>query len=128
MNAREIITLITLILGLLGAIGALIPTAIKLFDALKKIVKDKNWAQISSVAYRAVQSAEQTGKSGEEKKKIAINVVIDACDEMGVEVDEKLLQDIGDLIDDIIEFFNNMTVANKTGKKIAKTAQNKEGA
>lgn len=118
MSINEIITLVTLICGLIGAIGALIPTVIKLIGALKEIVKNKEWQKIIKMAYKAVESAEATGKTGAEKKEIAISAVKAACAEAGVEITEESLTKLGDYIDELIEYFNSMSAANKTAKAV----------
>lgn len=120
MNAGEVITLITLICGLIGAVGALIPTLVKLFNALKEIVKNKNWEKIIKIAYKAVEEAEKTGKSGAEKKEIAIAAVKAGCAEAGIELDVEQANKLADYIDELIEYFNNMSDASKVGKKAAK--------
>lgn len=116
MSVNEIITLVTLICGLVGAIGALIPTAIKLVSALKEIVKNKEWQKIIKMAYKAVESAEATGKTGAEKKEMAISAVKAACAEAGIEITEESLSKLGDYIDELIAYFNNMSAANKAAK------------
>lgn len=116
MSVNEIITLVTLICGLVGAIGALIPTAIKLVSALKEIVKNKEWQKIIKMAYKAVESAEATGKTGAEKKEMAISAVKAACTEAGIEITEESLSKLGDYIDELITYFNSMSAANKAAK------------
>lgn len=101
-------TLIGLIIGLIGAIAALIPTIIKLVKSLKTIVKDKNWAKIKEIAKAAMKSAEESKKSGSEKKELVINAVKAGCSELGIEIDQELIDNLSKYIDDSIDWFNAM--------------------
>lgn len=117
------IGLISLIIGLIGSISALIPTAIKLFAAVKELVKNKNWTKIMAIADKAMEEAEKSGKSGAEKKEMAISIVSASCKELGVALDEELLTKLATYIEDTIAYFNDMTKATKAGKKAAKASQ-----
>lgn len=102
----EWITLITLIVGLVGAIAALVPTLIKLFKALKDIAQDKNWKKVLSVIYSAMKAAEETGKSGAEKKAIVLAAAYKACEELGVEITDEIKQKIDEAIESTIDIAN----------------------
>ena len=115
--------LITLFAGLIGSIAALVPTLIKLFKSLKELVKNKNWKQIMKLADIAMQKAEETGEPGSDKLKIAMDIVKAECKELNIDLDDALLNDLEDYIRDAIEYFNNMTIASKAGKKAAKAAK-----
>jgi len=101
--------LISLIVGLVGAIVALVPTIIKLVKTLKQVIKDKNWAKIMKMALAAMKQAEASHKDGKEKKQIVVEAVKAGCEELGIELDEKLLQDLSDYVDSLIHWHNEMS-------------------
>lgn len=116
------ITLITLIAGLIGAIAALIPTAIRLYESLKEIAKNKDWAAIIKMADIAIQAAEKTGEEGAKKKEIAIKAVLDECETLGIEVSNLQLEELSRYIEETILFINTMTKNKKIGAKAQKEA------
>lgn len=118
MTAGEVITLITLAIGLVGAIIALIPSLIKLFSALKTLVKNKNWKQIIKIAKTAMETAEATGSTGADKKQMVIDAVMAGCKEANIEMDADALKDLCNYIDEMIDYYNNMTKATESSSFI----------
>lgn len=102
------VTLIGLMIGLIGAIAALIPTIVKLCKSLKTIVKEKNWSKIKEIADSAMKAAEESNKSGAEKKELVINTVKAGCKAAGIEIDDGLIESLSKYIDETIEWFNDM--------------------
>lgn len=105
--------LITLIVGLIGAIAALIPVAIKLFKALKEIVKNKNWSKIKDIAKAAMTTVEEYHRShpemsSDDKLNMALDIIQAGCAEIGVEVDDEILNNLVDYITKTISWFNGM--------------------
>lgn len=105
--------LISLIVGLIGAIAALIPVAIKLFKALKEIVKNKNWSKIKDIAKAAMTTVEEYHKlhpemSSDDKLNMALDMIQAGCAEIGIEVDEATLNNLVDYINQTIDWFNGM--------------------
>lgn len=103
-NLEFIITLI----GLIGAIAALIPTLIKLFKSLKEIATNKDWSKIKAIIKASIVKAEASGKAGADKKQMVIEATIAGCAEIGVEVDEALVEQISEYIEKTISFVNEM--------------------
>ncbi len=114
------VTLITVFAGLVSAIAALVPTLIKLFKTLKELAKNKDWQKILKLADIAIEKAEETGLPGADKLHIAMQAVQEECVELGIQLDEKLLDNLEEYIKEAIKFFNDMTAANKAGKKAKK--------
>lgn len=113
MTAEQIITLITLIAGLVGAIAALVPTLIKMFNALKELSKNKNWNQLRNIAMNAMQEVEKHYRSNpsmtsKDKLDMAIDLIIAGAKEIGVIVDEKLIEDLVKYIEETIKWANDM--------------------
>lgn len=126
-NVEGWVTLITLFCGFIGSVAALVPTLIKLFKSLKEIVKNKNWKKIMQLADIAIKKAEETGLPGADKLKIAIEAVKEECHALNIVIDDKVLADLEEYIREAIQFFNDMSVATKVGKKAAKaTLKEKE--
>ena len=100
--------LILMFLGLIGSIAALIPTAIKLFKALKEIVKNKNWQKILELADNAMELAEITSLHGSDKRDLVINTVRKGCSELDIELNEELVENLIKYIDDSIQWLNRM--------------------
>lgn len=108
--------LITFIIGFIGAIAALIPVSIKLVKKGKELVEHKDWAKIKEIADKAMRKAEETGKTGVEKKEIVIAAVKAGCIEAGIDIDETLLKNLADYIDTTIEWINDMIKAKNQNK------------
>lgn len=106
-TANGIITLIT---GLVGLIG----TGIGAFFAIKNwfiVIKTKNaqeiWTMIMSMADAAMKEAENSGKSGADKKQMVIEAVKAGCKAAGVNMD-MFIDQLSDYIDQTIIFVNGM--------------------
>lgn len=102
------IGLILMFLGLIGSMAALIPTAIKLFKALKEIVKNKNWQKILELADNAMELAEITSLHGSDKRDLVIETVRTGCSELDIELNEELVENLIKYIDDTIQWLNRM--------------------
>ena len=107
--------LIALITGLLGLIG----TGIGAFFAIKnwiKATKEKSsseiWSMICSMADAAMKEAEQSGKSGADKKEMVINSVKAACKTAGIDLDA-FIDQLGSYIDQCIDFANSINKESK---------------
>lgn len=105
--------LITLFIGLIGAIVALVPVVIKLGKALKEIVKNKDWNTIKDIAFGAMKIVEDYYKehpdmSSDDKLEMALDIIKGSCAEVGVELDDKVLEDVVKYIRDTINWFNGM--------------------
>ena len=107
--------LILMFLGLIGSIAALIPTAIKLFKALKEIVKNKNWQKILELADNAMELAEITSLHGSDKRDLVINTVRKGCSELDIELNEELVENLIKYIDESIQWLNRMNNSKEWG-------------
>lgn len=106
-TANGIITLIT---GLIGLIG----TGIGAFFAVKnwiKVVKTKNaqeiWGMIMTIADAAMKEAEESMKSGEDKKQMVIDSVTTGCASAGIDIKE-FAEQLSNYIDETIAFVNGL--------------------
>lgn len=107
-TANGIITLLTGLLGLIGTgVGAFY--AVKNFITLNK-EKNKNeiWVLIMSMADAAMKEAEASGKSGEDKKAMVIDMIKASCKAADLNLD-LFIDQLSDYIDDTIKFVNNMS-------------------
>ena len=113
MTVEQIITLITLIAGLIGAIATLIPTLIKLFKALKEIVKNKNWQALKDIAKVAMREVEEHYRehpemTSQQKLDMAIEIIIAGAAEIDIEVSEDTIKEIIQYINETIQWANDM--------------------
>lgn len=113
MTVEQIITLITLIVGLVGAIAALIPTLVKLLKTIKELVANKNWAKLTMVALDAMREVENYYRehpdmTSEEKLDMAIAIIEEASLDLGVEITDKLVDDLTNYIKETINWANEM--------------------
>ena len=113
MTAEQVITLITLIVGLIGAIAALVPTLIKLFNTLKELVANKDWAVLTKIAMNAMQEVEveyrkNPNMSSQEKLDMAIEIIQSSAAQMGVEVTDEVIDNLVKYINDTIKWANDM--------------------
>ena len=109
-------SLITFIIGFIGAIVAIFPLVVSIVKKSKELIKNKDWDKIKEIADAAMKKAEETGKTGAEKKEIVIAAVKAGCEDAGIIVDEQLLKNLADYIDATIEWVNGMIKA-KNKKK-----------
>jgi hypothetical protein len=96
-------------------LGGLITVSVKLYNAIKQIIKDKNWRKIIAIADRAMEAAEKSGASGADKKAQVIEAVKAGCLEMGIDAMEYIDQ-LSTYIDECIKFFNDMKEASREAK------------
>lgn len=104
----EILALVTSLCGLIGtALGAYF--AVKTFIEKTK-VKEKNeiWAMIMDAADAAMKQAEESGKSGEDKKAMVIAIVGAGLKGAGLDITD-FLDELNAYIDQTIQFVNDMT-------------------
>ena len=113
MTVEQIITLVTLIAGLIGAIAALVPSLIKLFKALKEIVKNKNWQALKDIAKAAMQEVEEHYRTNptmtsKQKLDMAIDLIVEGAKEINVEIDETTIESLIEYIEKTIKWANSM--------------------
>jgi hypothetical protein len=103
--------LIALITGLIGLIG----TGVGAFFAIRnwiKATKNKSaaevWSMVQAMADAAMKTAEESGKSGADKKQMVIDSVKASCKAAGLDIDS-LIDQLGAYIDQTITFVNSMT-------------------
>lgn len=113
MTVEQVITLITLIAGLIGAIATLVPTLIKLFKALKEIVKNKNWQALKDIAKAAMKEVEEHYRehpemTSQQKLDMAVEIIIASAAEIDIEVSEDTIKEIIKYINETIQWANDM--------------------
>lgn len=106
-TANEVLALLT---GLLGLIG----TGVGTYFAIKNWianVKTKNsqeiWVMLMEMADKAMEEAEQSQKSGEEKKTMVIDIVQESVKAAGLNIDQ-FADQLDIYIDQTIAFVNKM--------------------
>ena len=106
-TANEVLALLT---GLLGLIG----TGVGTYFAIKNWianVKTKNsqeiWVMLMELADKAMEEAEQSQKSGEEKKTMVIDIVQESVKAAGLNIDQ-FADQLDIYIDQTIAFVNKM--------------------
>ena len=102
--------MIALITGLVGLIG----TGIGAFFAIRnwvKVMKDKSakeiWNTVMGMADAAMKKAEESGKSGADKKQMVIDAVKEGAKAGGINIDD-FIDQLGAYIDQTIGFVNDM--------------------
>ena len=115
-TANGIVVLITGLLGLIGTgIGAYF--AIKNFiTAMKQKSSQEIWALIMEMADAAMKKAEESGKTGADKKQMVIESVKEGCKAGGVNLD-LFIDQLSDYIDTSIKFVNEMQSTKKIEHK-----------
>lgn len=109
-TANGLIALITALCGLIGtAIGAFFAIR-NWIKALKEKSSKEIWALIVASADVAMKQAEESGKSGKDKKAMVIEVVGATCKEAGLDI-TPFLEQLSDYIDQTIRFVNDMADA-----------------
>ena len=102
---EDLNTLLTLIGTGIALLTGLVTFAVKFYNAAKIIAKTKDWKKVMKIADTAMKQAEASGKSGADKKQMAIDIVQASCKEIGVELD---VQALVEYIEEAIEFANNI--------------------
>lgn len=101
VNPAEWAFLIIAIVAGLVVLVALVWTVIKL-------LKDGKLDQLKEAIIVAIKEAEKTHQSGATKKEIVVKTVKEFCDQIGLNVNEKLLSWIADYIDKYIADHNEL--------------------
>lgn len=103
--------LIALVTGLIGLIG----TGVGAFFAIRNWIKamrsksaSEIWSTIMGMADAAMKKAEESGKSGADKKQMVIDAVKAGCKASGLQIDD-FIDQLGAYIDQTIGFVNDMT-------------------
>lgn len=73
-----------------------------------KLVENGKLEQLREAVVEAIKEAEKTHASGEEKKKIAIEVVKKFCEGIGLKLDDRLLAWVADYIEKYIRDHNEL--------------------
>lgn len=106
--------IITLAISGVTLISAVVGLGIKLYGALKELIKNKNWLKVMVIADAAMKEAEASGKEGKDKKNQVIDAVAAACKELGIECD---LGALSNYIDECIAFVNDITTLTNAPKE-----------
>ena len=80
---------IDLIIAICGAISVIVPLAVKYYNAIKSLIKEKNYIKILDILRDAAAEAEKLYENGAEKREYVLNIVKVSCDNLKVEYDEK---------------------------------------
>ena len=106
-TANGLIALITALVGLIG-------TGVSAFFAIKTLIKarkdktlQENWELIKTMAMTAMSKAEETGKSGADKKTMVIEAVKEGCKAAGINLDA-FIDQLMAFIDQAIGFANTI--------------------
>ena len=115
--AQQLVALITALIGLIGTgIGAYF-TIRGYIKAAKEKSKKEIWNTITTAADAAIKQAEESGKSGADKKQMVIDIVKASCEAAGLDI-SLFIDQLGAYIDDCIKFVNDVSAAKP--KKVAK--------
>ena len=114
----EIIENLELIVALIAGLIGLVTTGISAYFAIKGWIaafKGKNsqeiWALLMEVADKAMQEAEQSLLSGEDKKRLAMDTIKASAVAAGLDI-EPFLNQLDTYIDQTITFVNKMKQKN----------------
>ena len=102
------------ILAIIAALVGLISTGVGAFFTVKTLIKarkdksaQENWELIKTMAIAAMSKAEETGKSGADKKTMVIEAVKEGCKAAGINLDAFINQLMA-FIDQAIGFANTI--------------------
>lgn len=101
MSNIDIGLIVGLVGVIIGAIAAIVTAVIKLKSKFGELAKDGNWKKLYPMILNAIQEAEETGKSGAEKKEIVMAAVDSFAKELGIQCE---IDQISDAIEFIIAF------------------------
>ena len=104
---QQIITLAVAFVSLIGAAVGVFTTIKTLISKRKGETKQSNFEFLKSVALSAMSKAEESGKSGKEKKEIVLDAIKAAAKEAGIEI-EPFLDQLFAFIDNSIAFANTI--------------------
>lgn len=115
----------TAVLGFLGALIKLIQvslklkkTAVKLKDALKELVKRRDFDALMKIVKKVAIEAEKTKLVGAGKKEMVFSAIKAACLESQIEIDDATLNEVSENIDELISFYNDMREATNIAKGV----------
>lgn len=101
MSNTDVGLIVSLVGVIIGAIIAIVTIVTKLKSKFGELAKDGNWKKLYPMILNAIQEAEETGKSGAEKKEIVMAAVDSFAKELGIQCE---VDQISDAIEFIIAF------------------------
>lgn len=104
---QQIITLAVAFVSLIGAAVGVFATIKTLIAKRKGETKQSNLEFLKSAALAAMSKAEESGKSGKEKKEIVLDAIKAAAKEAGIDI-EPFLDQLFAFIDNSIAFANTI--------------------
>ena len=94
---------------LIAAIAVVVVAlAIPLIVTVVKLVRNGQLDQLRDAVVAAIKEAEKSHASGEEKKKIAMDVIKAFCEKAGIKLNEKMLSWAADYIEKFIRDHNEL--------------------
>lgn len=116
-DPADVIYFVLMIIGLIGAIGALVPVAIKL---VKNTNKNGDWFKLLGVAMKAMTTAQETDKTGEEKLNEVIAYVKAYAKIEGITIDDDTITHLIDSIGQLKSWYKDMKAATEIADKSQK--------
>lgn len=104
---------VSIIVSILSGLAVCIPLVIKLVNAVKQVIQEKNWSIIVKETLELMTEAEASYSSGEEKKTFVMNQIEEMAKELNYDLDTEV---ISKMIDGICDAARHINTATKTAE------------
>lgn len=90
--------LFKIVVPIISGVATAIPLVIKLIQAIKQVVKAKNWTSLVQLVLQLMTDAEKNYTTGAERKKYVVDAVKAVEHTLNYDIDEDVLNEIIDSI------------------------------
>lgn len=103
MNAEQIVSIVV---AILTGLAACIPLAVKLYQAVKEAVQEKNWTHLLGLVVDLVEEAEVKFADGATRKEWVMAMVQTSAEYINYPVDTEALSEMIDALCDMTKIVN----------------------
>lgn len=99
-----------LIVEILSSLAIIIPLGITLYKKIKELISERNWPKLVGMVAVYMAEAEEKLIEGADKKQFVLAMIQTTAAQLGYNLTEEKLQELGDLIDDLCAMSKEVNV------------------
>ena len=111
MNAEQIVSIVV---AILTGLAACIPLAVKLYQAVKEAVQEKNWTHLLGLVVDLMEEAEVKFADGATRKEWVMAMVQTSAEYINYPVDTEALSEMIDALCDMTKIVNPPAIEEST--------------
>lgn len=99
-----------LIVEILSSLAIIVPLGITLYKKIKELISERNWPKLVGMVAVYMAEAEEKLIEGTDKKQFVLAMIQTTAAQLGYNLTEEKLQELGDLIDDLCAMSKEVNV------------------